>query len=94
MSVLLTPPPFDGVVDVDVPEQIDVRVIASIDGLGFTVTATLKAAPEQLPEVGITEYVTTIAAFVVFINVPDANEFAAVPACVPVIPVTVGALQV
>ena len=34
-----------------------------------------------------------IAALVVLTNVPDANEFAAVPACVPVIPVTVGADQ-
>jgi hypothetical protein len=80
MSVLFVPPPLPGVTEVDVPEQIDVRVIASIDGLGFTVTATLKAVPGQLPAVGVTEYVTTIAAFVVLTNVPDANEFAAVPA--------------
>jgi hypothetical protein len=73
-----------------VPEQIAGET-AAIDGLGFTVTATLNAVPAQLPEVGVTAYVTTIAALVEFTNVPDANELAAVPACVPVMPVTVGA---
>jgi hypothetical protein len=91
MSVLFTPPPLPGVVEVDVAEQIDARVMSAIDGLGFTVTATLNAVPAQLPEVGVTAYVTTIAALVEFTNVPDANELAAVPACVPVMPVTVGA---
>jgi len=54
MSVLFVPPPFDGVVEVDVPEQIAERAIASIDGLGLTVTDTLNGVPEQLPDLGVT----------------------------------------
>jgi hypothetical protein len=41
-------------------------------------------------ELGVTVYTTLIGAFVVFTNVPEM-ELAAVPAAVPVIPVTAGA---
>jgi hypothetical protein len=55
MSALADPPPLDGVVDEASPEQIVASVIAATDGFGLTVTVTLKAVPEQLPEVGVTE---------------------------------------
>ena len=44
---------FTGV-DVKLPALQIVAVIAVIAGLGFTVTVTVKVAPVQLPEVGVT----------------------------------------
>ena len=67
-----------------------VALCAIIDGLGLTVTAMLNGAPEQLPAVGVTEYVTVIGAFVEFTNVPEANEVDALPASIPVTPDAVG----
>ena len=64
------------------------------NGFGSTVTETLKAVPTQLPEVGVTEYVTPIAELVELTKVPDVNNVAALPIDIPERPVTVGALHV
>jgi hypothetical protein len=71
-----------------------VAVCAITDGLGLTVTVMLNGAPEQLPAVGVTEYVTIIGAFVELTNVPDVNELAAVPLDIPVRPKADGAVHV
>jgi hypothetical protein len=94
MSFVLTPPPLDGVVDVDVPEQIDVRSMAAIDGLGLTVTDTSNVSPVQSPDIGVTVYVTVMAAFVEFTSVPVENvvvALAIVALDMPERPATVGA---
>jgi hypothetical protein len=70
-----------------------VDVIPVTAGLGLTVTVTLKAVPTQVPEVGVTEYTTLMAALVVLVKVPEMLA-AAVPATVPVMPATLGAAQV
>jgi hypothetical protein len=93
MSALPVPPPFNGLVLVDVPEQIVVSVISASEGFGSTVNVILNALPVQLPEVGVTEYVTGIAEFVELVTVPDVKEDAAVPLDMPESPVTTGALH-
>jgi hypothetical protein len=72
--------------------QTLVVVAFVITGTGLTVTVKLKAAPTQVTVLGVTEYTTLIAAFVVFVSVPvmlDAPD----PDEVPVIPATLGADQ-
>ena len=93
MSVLFVPPPLLGVAEVDVPEQIAERAIAAIDGFGLTVTDTSNVSPVQFPDVGVTVYVTVIAAFVEFTSVPVANDVKALPDDIPERPVTAGALH-
>ena len=63
-----------------------------MEGLGLTVTVTVNVAPGHGPvgEVGVTVYVTSMGAFVVFVNVPLIDD-AFVPDANPVIPVAVGA---
>jgi hypothetical protein len=74
------------------PSQ-DEAVTGLIEALGFTVTVTVKALPEQEPEVGVTVYVAVCTAFVGFVKAPEMFE-AALPAAPPVIPpVTAGAGQ-
>ena len=94
MSFVFTPPPLVGVVDVDVPEQIAESATAAIDGLGLTVTVTSNVSPVQFPDLGVTVYVTVIAAFVEFTSVPVANEVVALATLaldIPERPVTTGA---
>lgn len=83
---------FTGETEKASPVQMAV-VIAVTAGLGFTVTTTLKGVPAQPIEVGVTEYVTLMAALVVLVSVPEILA-ALVPAAAPVIPVTTGAAQV
>jgi hypothetical protein len=45
--------PLAGIIVKAVPLHV-VAVLAAIDGVGLTVTVTVKALPEQLPEVGVT----------------------------------------
>jgi hypothetical protein len=63
-----------------------------MEATGLTVTVTVKVAPVQLPEIGVTVYGTLIGAFVVFDKVP-VIELTLLPAEVPVIPETDGAAQ-
>ena len=87
------PEPFAG----DTVNAFELQIVALCaitDGLGLTVTAMLNGAPEQLPDVGVTEYVTVIGAFVELTNVPDVNELAAVPLDIPVRPKADGAVHV
>jgi hypothetical protein len=49
--------PFDGVTTNGTPLHVTV-VIAFTSGVGFSVTITVNAAPTQLPDFGITVYVT------------------------------------
>ena len=60
--------------------------------MGFTVTVTVNVDPVHEPDSGVTVYTTFIAAFVVFTNVPPILD-APLPSAVPVIPTTLGALQ-
>ena len=88
------PEPLDGVTVKLDPEQI-VCVCTLTVAVGATVTVTVKLVPSHagvVSELGVTVYTTLMAAFVVFVNVPEI-ELAFVPAAVPVIPVTEGADQ-
>ena len=60
--------------------------------VGFTVTTTLNDVPEQLPVVGVTEYVAVTADAPVFVKVPEILVWA-VPVAPPVNPVPVGVAQ-
>ena len=51
--MLLTPPPFAGVFAAAFPEHTT-NDTSSIEGVGSTVTATLKVTPAHIPEVGVT----------------------------------------
>ncbi len=78
-----------------VPLQIAAGVnVEESAGVGLTVAKTSNADPTQLPDVGVTEYVIEIAAFVELTKVPDVNDVAALPLDMPERPVAVGALHV
>ena len=62
------------------------------EGLGFTVTVTVKSEPVQDPEIGVTVYTTLIGALVVLVKVPEI-EAATEPEEVPVMPAILGADQ-
>ena len=49
----ISPLPFVGVTEKAVPLHI-VAGLLLIDGLGFTITVTVKVAPGQLPDIGVT----------------------------------------
>ena len=84
---------FTKVVVKAVPLQI-VAVCAGITGFGFTVAVTVKVAPVQLPEVGVTVYVAVCDTLVGLVSVPKI-VVCAVPNNPPVRePVTVGAAHV
>ena len=71
-----------------------VAVIFVIAGRGLTVTVTVKAAPTQLPDVGVTLYVAVCGVFVGLVRLPVMLA-AAAPAAPPVRPpVTTGAAHV
>ena len=57
-------------VDVNPTALQAVLVMLVIAGVGLTVTVTVKVAPVQLPESGVTVYVAVCAAFVGLVNVP------------------------
>ena len=59
-------------------------------GVGLTVTDTVNAEPVHEPEVGVTEYATTMGLVVEFNNVPVVKLLAFVPATLPVMPATEG----
>jgi hypothetical protein len=70
--------------------------MSAIVAFGSTVTVTLNAVPAQLPDVGVTEYVTDRAASVELTSVPVANEavaLAKVALDIPERPVTTGAVH-
>ena len=48
------PPPFVGVTEFDVDEQIAVSVMSAIDGFGLTETETVNVDPAHNPDVGVT----------------------------------------
>ena len=47
------------------------RDIALTSGVGFNVTITVKVAPTQAPDLGVTRYVTVWVVFVRLLNVPN-----------------------
>ena len=74
------------------PLQLTV-VIALMTAVGLIVTVTVNAAPVQLPDNGVTEYVAICAIFVGFVKLPLMSMafVALIPPVRP--PVTVGTLQ-
>ena len=92
-------PPFVGVaVNVtDVPAQIVDPGLALIrtEGVtvGFRVNVMLKGVPVQLPDFGVTTYVTDTGEVVEFVSAPVENPAWSVPPASPVTPATVGAGQ-
>jgi hypothetical protein len=75
------------------PLQVTV-VIAVTSGVGFSVTITVNAAPVQLPDNGVTLYVTVCVVFVRLLNNPYTVSRLSVADAPPVtVPVNVGALQ-
>jgi hypothetical protein len=69
-------------------------VIAVTSGVGFNVTITVNAAPVQLPDNGVTLYVTVWVVFVRLLNVPNTVARLFVADAPPVtVPVNVGTLQ-
>ena len=68
--------------------------MALITADGFTFTVNENAAPEQLPDFGVTRYVAVLVIFVVLPNIPNIPPTADTCAAPPVIPVPVGALHV
>jgi hypothetical protein len=62
--------PFAGVAVNATPLQV-VAVILVIAGLGLTVTVTVKFAPVQLPDKGVTVYVAVCAVLVGLVSVPE-----------------------
>ena len=86
--------PFVGVTTKGTPLQVTV-LIAVTSGVGFKVTTSVKAAPTQLPEVGVTLYVTVWVLFVLFNNDPVTIVGLFVADAPPVtVPVNVGTNQV
>src|SRR5664280_69217 len=70
-----------------------VDTILFIDATGLTVTVTVKVAPVQTPDNGVTVYVAVCGVLVGLVSVPLILA-AAAPAAPPVIaPVTAGAAQ-
>ncbi|MBK8884447.1 MAG: hypothetical protein IPN67_19440 [Bacteroidales bacterium] len=64
----ISAPPLTGVIVKAAPLQI-VAVLFAIVALGFTVTVTVKVAPAQVPDIGVTVYVAVATALVVFVSV-------------------------
>ena len=82
--------PFTGVTVKAVPPQV-VATLFAIVAFGFTVTVTVKFAPVQPPDNGVTVYVAVCGEFVGLVNVPLILA-ADVPVAPPVSPpVTEGA---
>ena len=90
VPLLKVPPVILGVKVVVEPTQT--LVVPLKLGRGLTVMVTVKVSVHDA-EVAITVYRTLIAELVVLVNVP-VTLVAAVPAAVPVIPVTLGAAHV
>jgi hypothetical protein len=69
-------------------------LIALTSGVGFNVTITVNTAPVQLPDNGVTLYVTVCVVFVRLLNVPNTVARLFVADAPPVtVPVNVGTLQ-
>ena len=51
---MIVAPPLVGLTVKEVPEQMAAGVTLAITGFGFTVTTTVKVAPEQPFAVGVT----------------------------------------
>ena len=51
------------------PEQIGVGITFAIKGFGLTSTVTVKSAPTQVPEVGVTVYNNVAGDDVVLVRV-------------------------
>jgi hypothetical protein len=69
-------------------------LISVTSGVGFNVTITVNAAPVQLPDNGVTLYVTVWVVFVRLLNKPNTVVGLFVADVPPVtVPVNVGALQ-
>jgi hypothetical protein len=84
---------FDGVTVNGIPLHVTV-VIALTSGVGFNVTITVNAAPTQLPDNGVTLYVTVWVVFVRLLNVPNTVVGLFVADAPPVtVPVNVGTFQ-
>jgi hypothetical protein len=62
--------PFVGVTTNGTPLHVTV-VISVTSGVGFNVTITVNAAPVQLPDNGVTLYVTVWVVFVLLLNNPN-----------------------
>ena len=85
--------PSVGVTTNGTPLHVTV-VIAFTSGVGFNVTITVNAAPVQLPDNGVTLYVTVCVVFVRLLNNPNTVVGLFVADAPPVtVPVNVGALQ-
>jgi hypothetical protein len=69
-------------------------LIALTSGVGFNVTITVNTAPVQLPDIGVTLYVTVCTVFVRLLNEPNTVARLFVADAPPVtVPVNVGTLQ-
>jgi hypothetical protein len=69
-------------------------LIALTSGVGFNVTITVNTAPVQLPDNGVTLYVTVWVVFVRLLNNPNTVVGLPVTVAPPVtVPVNVGAFQ-
>jgi hypothetical protein len=85
--------PLFGVTTNGTPLHVTV-VIAVTSGVGFNVTITVNAAPVQLPDNGVTLYVTVWVVFVRLLNNPNTVVGLFVADAPPVtVPVNVGTLQ-
>jgi hypothetical protein len=84
---------FVGVTTNGTPLQVTV-VIAVTSGVGFNVIITVNAAPVQLPDNGVTLYVTVWVVFVRLLSRPNTVVGLFVADAPPVtVPVNVGTLQ-
>jgi hypothetical protein len=85
--------PLFGVTTNGTPLQVTV-VIAVTSGVGFNVIITVNAAPVQLPDNGVTLYVTVCVVFVRLLSRPNTVVGLFVADAPPVtVPVNVGTLQ-
>ena len=85
--------PFVGVTTNGTPLHVTV-VISVTSGVGLSVTITVNAAPVQLPDNGVTLYVTVWVVFVRLLNNPNTVVGLFVADAPPVtVPVNVGTLQ-
>jgi hypothetical protein len=86
--------PLFGVTTNGTPLHVTV-VIAVTSGVGLSVTITVNAAPVQLPDNGVTLYVTVWVVFVRLLNKPNTVSGLFVADAPPVtVPVNVGILHV
>jgi hypothetical protein len=84
---------FVGVTTNGTPLHVTV-VMAVTSGVGFSVTITVNAAPTQLPDCGITVYVTVCVVFVRLLKEPNTEARLFVADAPPVtVPVNVGTFQ-